>query len=167
MAYTPDFQQRVNVGIAKGQHGDFASINPRVTLLGDNGKYPAGIGGVNAGSFVWIDDETNPDYPSLINQGENAPDGFVGRAWNGLITNWQAAYSMLIQQGLMVTAFSKGEFFIQLSTEASAVKRGDIVYADPKTGGIVDSTATGAVKTNYKYAEAGSPGEIVTISSWL
>ena len=49
-------QQRVNRQLPAAYHGDFASANPRVSLIGGYSVWKAGANGVKVGSFVWADD---------------------------------------------------------------------------------------------------------------
>ena len=49
-------QKTVNRELPAAYHGDFASANPRVNTIGDEGAWRAGTGGVLAGSFVWCNE---------------------------------------------------------------------------------------------------------------
>lgn len=157
------FQSNINMSQPQGWHGDFATINSRVTAYGTDGAYQAGSKGINAGSFVWVDDT------DLIaqNSGSGAPAGFVGRDLSGLITQYINEHSSLIPEGFMVTIYEKGEFLVVLPAEISAIKRGDVVYTDTATGQVTISDSKTAVETTYKYAASAKGGEMVAISSWI
>lgn len=161
------FQNKVNLCNPAGWPGGFASVNPRVSVFvggpSNDSVFGAGEGGVQAGTFVWFNETDN----TLDNKGTGAPDGFVANEWQGLITQYLEEYSMMIPQGFMITAYSEGEFFVQLAEDATAVVRKDPVFVDPTTGKVVDSAATGAVQTNYKYARSANAGELTVISSWV
>lgn len=158
------FQTKVNECNPIGWAGSFISVNPRVTVFvggaSNESVFGAGDGGVLAGTFVWFNETDN----TLDNKGTGTPDGFVANEWQGLITRYLEEDSMMIPKGYMITAYSEGEFFV---TAPSDVKRKGPVFVDPTSGIVVDSTATGAVKTNYKYAKTADNGGIVAISSWV
>lgn len=158
------FQTKVNLNNPIGWPGGFASVNPRVTVFvggaSNDNVFGAGDGGVLAGTFVWLNETNN----TLDNKGTGAPDGFVANEWQGLITEYLQEDTMMIPKGFMITAYSEGEFFVAAPGD---VKRKDFVFVDPKSGTVVDSTATDAVQTNYKYAKTAENGDIVAISSWV
>lgn len=175
------FQNKVNLEPAKGWYGDFASSNVRVSFLGDsqaeevlvvNGDtegffmlkgayYQAGEGGIQAGSFVWVDEDTH----TIVNKGKDSPAGFVGRELTGVPAQYLQEASMTIPAGFMVTVYAKGEFLVQLPADATAVKRGDIVSVDPTTGAVI--VGDGGVATTYKYASSAKGGDLVAISAWI
>ncbi|EUK19263.1 structural cement protein Gp24 [Commensalibacter papalotli (ex Servin-Garciduenas et al. 2014)] len=174
------FQQKVNLGLAKGWHGDFASSNVRVSFLGDpqaeevlvmNGDLPAyfmqkgayyqaGTDGVKAGSFVWVDEETH----TIVNKGEGSPAGFVGRELTGVPAQYLEQASMNIPAGFMVTVYDKGEFLVALPKESSAVQRGEVVNVDVTTGNVSVGSGT---ETKYKYVASAKGGDLVAISAWI
>lgn len=94
------------------------------------------------------------------------PDGFVRRAGLSAITTYPQESTMTMLPGTPLTIYDNGEFWIALPSGVTATRL-TAVYCDPTTGGIVASTASGAVATNYVYAESGDPGDMVKISSWL
>ncbi|MDI2091674.1 structural cement protein Gp24 [Commensalibacter oyaizuii] len=155
------FQSKVNLVPAKGWHGDFASTNVRVSLL-NNGYYQAGEEGILAGSFVWVDEETN----TVSNKGTGSPDGFVARELTGIPGQYLEEHSMKIPSGFMVSVFEKGEFLIMLPKEVSEVKRGDVVNVSTSTG-AVSLGGSKSVQTAYKYVASAKSGEIVAISAWI
>lgn len=157
------FQSKINLSPAQGWHGDFASTNPRVSLLGNNGSFQVGPAGIRAGSFVWVSEQDG----TISNTGNDSPDGFVGRELTGVTMPGFHENNMVILAGAMVTVFEKGEFKIELATDMDDVKHGDAVYVSPQTGEVVASGDKSAVATNYKYAEDGKGGDLVKISAWI
>ncbi|CAI3956189.1 unnamed protein product [Commensalibacter communis] len=154
------FQNKVNLEPAKGWHGDFASTNVRVSLLGD-GCFQAGANGVQAGSFVWVDEATQ----TVVNTGEGVPAGFVGRELTGVPAQYLEEASMNIPEGFMVTVYEKGEFLVALPEGKDAVKRGDTVCVDVSTGAV---TVKGNIlPTTYKYVSSAKGGDLVAISAWI
>lgn len=157
------FQNKVNLTPAQGWHGDFASVNPRVSLLGKDGTFQVGATAIEAGSFVWTDEREG----LIGNKGNASPIGFVGREWAGINLPDAREGNMEISPGTMVTVFSKGEFIIELPEMMSQVQQGEMVYASKETGKVVVSDDKNAVATNYKYAENAKGGDIVKISAWI
>ncbi|MDI2112103.1 structural cement protein Gp24 [Commensalibacter nepenthis] len=154
------FQNKVNLEPAKGWHGDFASTNIRVSLLG-NGFFQAGVNGVQAGSFVWVDEATQ----TVVNTGSASPAGFVGRELTGVPARYLEEASINIPEGFMVTVYEKGEFLVALPADANAVKRGDVVSVDGATGAVV--VGGKGIATTYKYVSNAKGGDLVAISAWI
>lgn len=157
------FQNKINLTPAQGWHGDFASTNPRVSLLGKDGSYQVGVSGIQAGSFVWVSELDG----TVSNTGSNSPTGFVGRELTGVTLPGSYDNTMVILPGTMVTIYEKGEFLIELPQTVDAVQRGGEVYASLKSGGILASGDKDSVVTNYKYAENAKGGDLVKISAWI
>jgi hypothetical protein len=132
------FPGQVNVVPGVGVAGDFASTNPRASVVGVPGGFVAGVNGVSVGAFAWAD----PTNKFLSNNGIGAPTGFIGRAQNALITPFLAEASQIIPQGLTnVTVYSAGEFWVLNSgTTTSAIN--NKAYASNSTG-LVSFAATG------------------------
>ncbi len=63
------FQTQVNVQQAIGVEGDFASANPRASVLAGAGAFVAGAQGVTVGRWVWADAATldDLDTPATLN----------------------------------------------------------------------------------------------------
>lgn len=135
---TTGFQQTVNLNLAVGVEGDFASANTRTSVLSHAGAHVAGLSGVTVGRFAWVD----ADNTTANNFGAGLPDGFVARRQQGLITVYLAETSMAVRTGFPVTLFNEGEFWVKNSTGA-AVSRGQKAYANFGTGAITFG-ATGA-----------------------
>lgn len=135
------FPTQVNVQPAIGVAGDFASANPRVSVVNQAGAFVAGALGCVVGRFAWADAANI----TLSNTGAGAPTGFIGRFQQALITAFLGETSSLIPQGMAMTAFSEGDFFAK-NEGAAAATRGMKAYADNATG-KVSFAATGAPPT--------------------
>lgn len=159
------FQKTVNLNLAPAVAGDFASSNPRATVLAGEGGLVAGSGGVTVGKFAWIDDDgkTVRSYGTQT----TAPHGFVHREQQALISTYLAESSMVIPQGFPVVLHNEGDFFAKL-TGANAAVIGSAIYADYSTGDITaaaantGASATGAIGATFT---ASGSGTNLTVSS--
>lgn len=160
------FQSQVNVTPALGVAGDFASSNPRASVLAGAGGLVAGASGVTVGKFAWVDPSDGVTTYSRGTQGA-APNGFVHREMNALITAYLAESSMTIPQGFPVTLFNEGDFFARV-TGSTAATVGAAVYASYATGDITigsaasSASATGAIGATFT---ATGSGTNLTVSS--
>ncbi len=137
------FQTSVNITPAPGVAGDFASANPRASVLTSDRGFVAGTAGVIVGRFAWADDATNV---TVANSGTGAPTGFVARSGQvGLITAWLAESSMSIPAGLPVVLHSAGDFWVK-NDGTTAATIGMKAYANYATGQVTFA-ATGAPPT--------------------
>ena len=155
-------QTYVNREMPAGYNGDFASANPRFSMLGVENAWRAGSNGVLAGSFVWADE----DAGTVGNSGTGAPDGFVRRGGLSIISTIPQSTSVIIPSGTPLTVYEQGDFRMTLPTGVTATRK-DAVYVDPTTGLIVASTASGAVATRFTYAQTGVAGDNVMISAYM
>lgn len=139
------FQQSVNLQPAPAVAGDFASGNPRASVLAGPGGLVAGVGGVTVGKFAWVaaDGVTVQSYGTA----PNAPNGFVHREQQALIVNYLAESSNNVPVGFPVTLHDAGDFWALVEGSVAATV-GAAVYAIYGTGGVtIGSAATGAVVT--------------------
>lgn len=152
------FQSQVNLQQAPAVVGDFASSNPRAAVTAPEGGFVAGTGGVNVGTFVWV----QSDGKTLLNSGSGAPDGFVGRRMQALIATYLAESGMNIPAGFPVTIHRSGDFYFTANTNAAT--RGQKVFASTTTGatrtGAAGATISGFVETNYTVEQACATGEL-------
>lgn len=139
------FQTSSTYNPAPGVEGDFASTNPRATVL-------AGPGGLIAGSlfrvgrFIWttggfIDADGAPAVANSFGSGPIA--GFAHRDQNALIPNYLQDSSMLVPAGFPVTVFDAGDFWVRNAGAAQALP-GQFAYA-----AYADGSAT--------FAASGAP----------
>ena len=138
------FQNVVNITPAPAVEGDFASSNPRASVLAGPGGLVAGPGGVTVGRFGWI----QPDMRSVQNYGTApaAPDGFVHREQQALITTYLAIASMVIPAGFGMTLMASGDFWAKNNGPGVFVK-GGTVYARYSDGSIFQANPSGASAT--------------------
>lgn len=167
------FQTKVNAFQAPGIAGDFASANPRSTVLTSEWQdstgathvgISAGAGGLVIGSFAWLDAAT---HSVATNSGSGAPAGFVGRGMQGLITTYLTAYGATIPAGFMgVPIYVEGDFFVVNNGTNEAVQ-GMKAYANYANGlatfnqtGSLTSAGVGTAST-ISAGTAGFIGSIV------
>lgn len=148
------FQKQVNLTPAPAVAGDFASSNPRATVLAGPGGLVAGVGGVTVGKFAWVD----TDGVTVRSRGTaaKAPSGFVHREQQGLIQQYLGEASMNIPIGFPVILHNEGDFWA-VNGGAGAFAVGDAVYANYADGTVAQSAATNATAT-------GSMGATFTAS---
>lgn len=156
------FQKQVNMYPAIAVEGDFASVNPRASVLAIDAALVAGGNGVVVGRFAWADDAR-----VVNNTGTGAPTGFVSRRGNqAAITQWLGRGSMLVPAGMNVTLHNGGDFFAKTST-ASTI--GQKVFASTTDGtvstGAAGATIAGSIETEFYAVSAVSAGELLTIST--
>lgn len=141
------FQTSVYALQAPGVAGDFASTNPRATLLSTQWNnqigLTAGAAGLIIGRFAWLDTST---YSIVSNTGAGAPNGFVHRNLDALITTYLTEAGMTIPAGMMAASvFSEGEFWVVNSGAAMALP-GMKAYAN-NSNGLATFAATGLPTT--------------------
>ena len=138
------FQQFTNALQSPAVAGDFASANPRASRLSSqqygNVGFVAGAGGLTIGLFFWLDPST---YRIATNSGAGAPQGFVHRNEQGLITTYLNAYGMTIPAGMAVgELFVTGDFWT-VNNGTTLATPGMKAYANNSTG-VATFAATGA-----------------------
>lgn len=143
-----NFQTFVGTQPSPAVAGDFASANPRASVLAGPGGLVSGPNGVFVGRFAWlsydrVDSNNAPAEVNNVGNG-NIPDGFVHRDQQGLITQFLSESSMLIPKGFAMTLMDSGDYWVQNDGTTEAVP-GMVCYAN-----YADGKAT--------FAAAGSPG---------
>jgi len=138
------FQTRVNNFNPPAVEGDFASVNPRSSVLAGPGGLVAGLAGAIVGRFHWV----GPDLVSAdpFATGPVAPDGFLHRAQQALIQVYLAEYSMLVPAGFQIDLSNGGDYWVKNMGPAAMVK-GSTVYAGYADGRAYTSAPTGASAT--------------------
>lgn len=156
------FQNTVNQYLAPAVEGDFASANPRASVVVGEGAFVAAAAGVTVGRFAW----SNGDN-TVSSSGSGVPTGFVHRDMQALITNWLGAQSMVIPQGQPVTLHKAGDFWARTATAATV---GQKVFASNTDGsiktGAAGATIAGYTETSFFVDSAANAGELVKISTW-
>jgi hypothetical protein len=170
------FQSTTKVRYAPAQAGDFASANPRWSVLAGPGSLVAAAAGVVIGRFAWAASTGSADietgetdfYNTVSNAGSGAPTGFVHRENQALITTFLAEAGYTIPQGQMVTLSSGGDFWVK-NDGASAVTAGQKVFASNTTGqvqtGAAGATIAGYTETKWYAMSAAAAGELFKMSS--
>lgn len=140
------YQTQVYQNQAVAVEGDFATINPRFTVLAGPGGLIAGptclVGRFGWLSYSGIDYDSAQTIFTTVN-GTGAPAGFVGRKYApGLITNYLSGSTMQVPIGFPMVAFSGGDFFVMNrgSTQALPGMKAYVNFAD----GSVTFQATGS-----------------------
>ena len=154
------FQTTVNAQPAPAVAGDFASQNPRASVLAAAGQLVAPTGGLIVGNFAFV----NP-ADGTVHQGYTSgyQIGFLARNSQGLITTFLADSSQVVPAGFMVTLFDAGEFYAKFA--AAAPTPGVPVYAST-TDGSAQVASSGGVLTNFILRSAALAGELAIISSF-
>lgn len=176
------FQQSVKTRFAPAVAGDFASANPRASMLAGPNSLVAAAAGVTIGLFAWAITNGLPDlqsgetdlYDTVSNAGSGVPSGFVSRTGQGaLISTFLAESGSVIPQGSMVTLMVSGDYWVR-NNGASAVAAGHKVYVSTLTG-QVQTAATGTaltgvllnhVETKWFAMSAALAGELFKMSSY-
>lgn len=146
------FQTQVNALPAPAVEGDFASANPRASMLAREGQLVAGLAGVTVGRFARARNDNgmvsngDPGVPSRL--------GFCARNQSPVvITSWLGQNSMLITSGLEVTLFNSGDFWARFAAGAGI---GQKVFASFADGSAIAGTAGGTVAGASVTASAGA-----------
>lgn len=165
------FQTTVNLQQATAVEGDFASTNPRRSVVSHEGTLVAGSGGVTVARFAWAS-----RTGKVTNAGPGVPTGFVARSGQqgaAQITTYLAETetSMVIPQGYEVTLHESGDFWAEHITKPAAV--GQKVFASVTTGQIqtaaAGTTVDGFIETAFRVSGfpvggTGAVGELIVIS---
>ena len=143
------FQSVVNTTLAPAVAGDFASHNPRATILAGPGGLVAGPSGVYVGRFGWIaSNYMDPDNAGTVftNSGYGPVGGFVARQNQGLNTVYLSDSSMFIPQGFPVVAYNEGDFWV-VNSGSTYAQAGQYAYAAYATGLVSFATGASAAST--------------------
>jgi hypothetical protein len=161
------FQNVVGSKAPPAVEGDFASLNPRASVLAIGGNLVAPATGLLVGRFAFV----NPADQSVHQSYSSGYQiGFFARNAQALITAFLGAATMLVPSGFMVTLFDQGEFWARFGDGATA---GQTVYADEGTGaaqsGSGTTSFTGAIGFTGTASLTAATSEltIATITSGL
>ena len=147
-------QTAVNTVPAPAVEGDFASANPRFTVLAGPGGYVAGLQGLRIAYFCWessaaLDPDNNPTV--LNSFGYGPVTGFVHREQQGLFTTFLATSGMSLRPGMGAVACSGGDFWVT-NNGTTYAQKGQKAYADLATGKV-------------SFAATGTPGTVTAATS--
>lgn len=161
------FQQGVNLQQAAAVAGDFASANPRASVVSHQGTLVAGSSGVTVARFAWA---TSAGLVS--NTGTGKPTGFVHRRQAAaLITVYLDQVSNLIPQGFEVTLMATGDYWATINVNSATI--GQKAFASLTDGSIqpgnAGATISGYVETDFTITGfatggTGAVGELAVIS---
>ncbi|MCT1587231.1 hypothetical protein M3E74_07150 [Morganella morganii] len=121
------FQTKMNNDLPLGVAGDFASANPRFSMLAGEGQLKSGADGVTVGLFAWADEK------GLVSNKKTAGAliGFVHRNNQALIAQYGAEATMHVPTGREITLMTGGDYFVELEAGGT---RGQFIVADVATG---------------------------------
>jgi hypothetical protein len=131
-----NFQTSVQNQPAVAIAGNFASNNPRSSVLAGAGGLVSGAAGLTVGVFAWIDSFTQQTSSFSLSGG--LPAGFVAHELTSTIQTWFDGSSNIILAGQQVTLFNSGDFWVKPVTQAI---RGQKVFARFADGAIVTGAA--------------------------
>lgn len=155
------FQTQINQYPAPAVEGDFASANPRASVLPNSEMLLAGTGGATVGRFAWVNGS------NVTNAGSGAPDGFIHRDHQALNFSLLSEATMVIPEGYAVTVCNQGDFWARTTTIAT---KGQKVFASNTTGQIATAaagaTVSGFTETKWKVASDAGVGELIKITTW-
>jgi hypothetical protein len=171
-----DFQKQVNANQAPAVAGDYASSNPRSSVLAGAGGLVAGAPGVTVGRFAWLSYATsdNDNAPATVfSFGSGPVAGIVPRKQQALITKYLASASNVIAPGFGMWLDSSGDFWMQNDgiTPALIGQKAFANYADGKAifaaAGATPATAsvTGTVAGQTASVTGSILGNLLTVSA--
>lgn len=151
------FQTFVNRQQPPAAAGDFASANPRMSLMAPDAGFVAVAPGCYVGRFAWgsYEAETAHNYFALESR-----LGFVHREQQTLLTDFLQSDSLLVPEGYPVTLMTRGDFWANFAAGGTA---GQKVYADPVTG-LATADVTGQAVVVAITAALATTG-VLTVSA--
>lgn len=120
----PSFQGQVYATQAPAVEGDWASANPRGSVLAGEGGLVAGTGvdngvtvaGIIVGRFGWLSYRgvDNDEAPAVVNSfGIGMPAGLIHRSQVGLILNYLQESSLVLPTGFQTALFNDCDIWIK------------------------------------------------------
>lgn len=171
------FQTQVNQQPAPAVAGDFASTNPRATVLSGPGALIAGLAGLIVGAFAWLDQATYSIASNSATPGQGQPNGFVRNDHSAVITTYLGKSSLLIPAGFPVTLFDAGDFWVMNNGATEAVP-GQKAYANyvnglasfaasgsPSTGATGTASTIAAGTASVTGSIGGTNGNVLTVTA--
>lgn len=155
------FQTQAAYNPAPAVEGDFASTNPRTTVLAAAGALVCGVFGAIVGRFAWLSSAQvdSDNAPAIVNTFGTGPvAGFVHREQQGLIEQYLQESTMLVPAGFPITLFDGGDFWVK-NAGATPAMVGQKVYAN-----YADGSAT-AAPTGTPNGATTSQGSIAAATS--
>lgn len=149
------FQTQVTYNPAPAVEGDFASTNPRSTVLAGAGALVCGALGAIVGRFAWLSSAQvdSDNAPAVVNTFGTGPvAGIIHREQQGLIEVYLQESTMLVPAGFPITVFDAGDFWVK-NNGATPAQYGQKVYANYSDG---KATAAATGSPNGATTSAGS-----------
>lgn len=171
------FQTQATYSPAPGVEGDFATTNPRATVIAGPGALVAGSAGITVGRFAWTTQQFSDadGSPGVANNfGIGPVAGFVHRDQQGLIMNYLQESTMLVPAGFGITLFAEGDFWVKNNGATQALPGMKVYasFADGKASAAATGTPSGASSSAGSIAAAtaidatGSiAGNVLTITA--
>lgn len=170
------FQAQATYNPAPGIEGDFASTNPRATVLAAAGALVCGALGAIVGRFSWLSyaGVDSDNAPAVVNNFGSGPvAGFIHREQQGLIQVYLQEYTMLVPAGFPITVFNEGDFWMKNggATPAQIGQKVYANYADGTASAAATGTPNGATTSAGSIAAAtssitgGIVGNVLTVSA--
>lgn len=153
---TATFQGTINQYPAPAVAGDFASANPRATVLAGESALVAGSAGVTVGVFAWALSGIAKSFWQLAGQ-----IGFVSRKTVGLSTAYLQSDGMLITSGQPITLYSQGDFWAKFAGGATIGQKVYAYYID----GTCYAAATATPPTNTFTANTTNTSTTITVTA--
>lgn len=147
-----NFPNKVNQNQAPAVAGDFASQNPRASLLTGQGALVAPAGGLIVGRFAFVSKSSSGESVSQSYVSGNEI-GFLAREEQALISTYLAGDGNVVPSGFMVTLYTEGDFYAYFGNGATP---GDVVYADETTGAAQSGTGTTSFTGSVGFAGTAS-----------
>lgn len=152
------FQTQVQVQPAPAIAGDWATSNPRYSVLAGPGGLVAGPLGATIGLFAWVsysivDADGAP--AAANNFGAGLPDGIIHREQQGIITAYLAPAGMTIPPGFETTIEAAADIWI-VNNGVTPAQPGQKAFATLANGQATFAPAgtspTGATATTFTIA---------------
>lgn len=173
------FQTRTTVQPAIGVAGDFASANPRFSVIAGAGAFVCGDQGVYVGRFAWASPQAVDDVggPAIVdNHGAGPVTGFVHREQQGLLTQYLQEASMLVPAGFPITLMNGGDFMVKNDGANQALigmkayanfADGKVTFAAPNSpaGGGTSTASSIAAGTNS--FTGGIQGNVLAVTGGI
>lgn len=171
------FQRQVNTTQAPGLPGDFASANPRKTVLAGEGALVAGQGvlagvlqqGVVVGRFGWLSYQyaDSDNAPAVVdNFGTGLPAGLVHRSQEGLIALNVISdlATQMLPKGYQITLFDSVDMWVR-NDGAAACTVGMKAYASYADGSVSFAAANSTVGGGSGSASSVAPATFSVVGS--
>ena len=161
-------QSSIQVNPVIGLPGDFASANPRHSVLAPPGGFQVGASPLTIGLACWADSTTGQ---LLSNTGTGLPTGILHRNMQALTVAYLAEFGYSVPAGFAVgELFDNGDFIVK-NFGSSAVAVGMKAFANNTNGtfsfAAAGATVTGSTETAWYAKLACLAGEVTFINKLL